>query len=42
MKSNTPGCLETRLHGYLGLFDDPISGSSALDRLANTSYQIVI
>lgn len=27
---------------WLGLFDDPILGNSALDRLANTSYQIVI
>ncbi len=26
----------------LSLFDDPILGNSALDRLANTSYQIVI
>jgi len=26
----------------LGLFDDPILGNSALDRLANASYQIVI
>jgi DNA replication protein DnaC len=25
---------------WLGLFDDPILGNSALDRLANTSYQI--
>ena len=25
-----------------GLFEDPILGNSALDRLANTSYQIVI
>ena len=28
--------------GWLGLFDDPILGNSALDRLANASYQIVI
>ena len=27
---------------WLGLFDYPILGNSALDRLANTSYQIVI
>ena len=27
---------------WLGLFDDPILGNSALDRLANASYQIVI
>ena len=27
---------------WLSLFDDPILGSSALDRLANASYQIVI
>ena len=27
---------------WLGLFDDPIPGNSALDRLANASYQIVI
>ena len=27
---------------WLNLFDDPILGNSALDRLANTSYQIVI
>ena len=27
---------------WLGLFDDPIVGNSALDRLANASYQIVI
>jgi DNA replication protein DnaC len=27
---------------WLGLFDDPILGNSALDRLANTSYQIII
>ena len=27
---------------WLGLFDDPILGNSALDRLANTSYQITI
>ena len=26
----------------LGLFEDPILGNSALDRLANASYQIVI
>ena len=26
----------------LSLFDDPILGNSALDRLANASYQIVI
>ncbi len=27
---------------WLGLFEDPILGSSALDRLANASYQITI
>jgi DNA replication protein DnaC len=27
---------------WLGLFDDPILGNSTLDRLANTSYQIVL
>ena len=27
---------------WLGLFEDPIHGNSALDRLANASYQIVI
>ena len=27
---------------WLGLSDDPILGNSALDRLANASYQIVI
>ena len=27
---------------WLTLFDDPILGNSALDRLANASYQIVI
>ena len=27
---------------WLGLFDDPILGNSALGRLANASYQIVI
>jgi DNA replication protein DnaC len=27
---------------WLGLFDDPILGNSALDRLANASYQIVL
>ena len=27
---------------WLNLFDDPILGKSALDRLANASYQIVI
>lgn len=27
---------------WLGLFDDPTLGNSALDRLANASYQIVI
>lgn len=27
---------------WLGLFDDPILGNSALDRLANASYQIVV
>ena len=27
---------------WLGLFDDPILGNSAFDRLANASYQIVI
>ena len=27
---------------WLGLFDDPILGNSALDRLANASYQIAI
>jgi DNA replication protein DnaC len=27
---------------WLGLFDDPILGNSALDRLANASYQIVM
>ena len=27
---------------WLSIFDDPILGNSALDRLANASYQIVI
>ena len=27
---------------WLGLFDDPILGNSALDRLANASYQIIV
>ncbi|MDD5094949.1 MAG: ATP-binding protein, partial [Dehalococcoidia bacterium] len=27
---------------WLSLFDDPILGNSALDRLANASYQIVV
>jgi DNA replication protein DnaC len=27
---------------WLGLFDDPILGNSALDRLANASYQVII
>ena len=27
---------------WLGLFEDPILGNSALDQLANASYQIVI
>lgn len=27
---------------WLGIFDDPILGNSALDRMANASYQIVI
>ena len=27
---------------WLGIFEDPILGNSALDRLANASYQIVI
>ena len=27
---------------WLGLFEDPILGNSALDRLANASYQITI
>ena len=27
---------------WLGLFEDPIPGNNALDRLANASYQIVI
>lgn len=27
---------------WLGLFDDPILGNSALDRLANASYQIIL
>ena len=27
---------------WLSLFDDPILGNSALDRLANSSYQIVM
>ena len=27
---------------WLSLFEDPILGNSALDRLANASYQIVI
>ena len=27
---------------WLSLFDDPILGNSALDRLANCSYQIII
>jgi len=27
---------------WLGLFDDAVLGNSALDRLANASYQIVI
>ena len=27
---------------WLGLFDDPILGNSALDRLANGAHQIVI
>jgi DNA replication protein DnaC len=30
------------IEDWLGLFDDAILGNSALDRLANTSYQIVI
>ena len=30
------------LEEWLSLFDDPILGNSALDRLANASYQIVI
>ena len=37
---------QPRLPGTLSLrrlhFDDPILGNSALDRLANASYQIVI
>ncbi len=32
----------TVVEEWLGLFDDPILGNSALDRLANASYQIVI
>ena len=28
--------------GWLGLFEDPVLANSALDRLANASYQIVI
>ena len=27
---------------WLSLFDDPILGNSALDRLTNASYQIVV
>ena len=27
---------------WLRLFDDPILGNSALDRLANANYQIVV
>ena len=27
---------------WLSLFDDPILGNSALDRLANASFQVVI
>ena len=27
---------------WLGLLEDPILGNSALDRLANVSYQVVI
>jgi len=27
---------------WLGLFDDPILGNSALDRLANAAHQVVI
>jgi hypothetical protein len=30
------------LDEWLGLFDDPILGNSALDRLANAAHQIVI
>ena len=30
-----------RVDEWLSLFDDPIIGNSALDRLANASYQIV-
>ena len=30
------------VYEWLSLFDDPILGNSALDRLANASYQIVI
>ena len=27
---------------WMGLFEDPILGNSALDRLANASYQTII
>ena len=30
------------VEAWLSIFDDPILGNSALDRLANASYQIVI
>ena len=30
------------MHEWLGLFEGPILGNSALDRLANAGYQIVI
>ena len=30
-----------RVDEWLSLFDDPILGNSALDRLANASYQVV-
>ena len=33
---------ERDVEEWLGLFDDPILGNSALDPLANSSYQIVI
>ena len=41
-ESLPPRAIGQRVEGWLSLFDDPILGNSAQDRLANASHQIVI
>ena len=42
-RRSSPAITSTRsVEEWLSLFDDPILGNSALDRLANASFQIVI